>query len=1505
MPVAVTRAVVTAAALALIAVVAIVPAGDAAKPSHARAQHLVKPRDLTTGRQESLSPGAAKRLPTGRELVGQRTTRSRTWRTRDGRLSTRVYALPVNYRDSGGAWRRIDDRLIPAGATFVNRANRYRVAFPQSLGARPIRVSTADGNVGFRLLGAHARGTASGASAHYANALPGVSADYIAEPNAVKENLVLASPKAASSFTYALQLGGQMRARQASDGSVAIVGRGGKVLFSFLAPYAYDRAGARINSGKGLSLRLTGHRGALRMKLAVDPAWLRAADRRFPVVIDPGIDVADNQDCYIANGASANTSYCGGTDLRVGYDGTTVYRTLLRFDVQSALGPDAEVLGANMVTYFKSAENSTQISVAAQALTQGWTGGATWNDFDGTNAWTAAGGDFNSTPAWTCNDCGGPTIDAWSIGDLAQQWEDDPGSNYGVLLKSTNETTNQYYDYYNAATSSAPYLQIDWQHKHIGDQSWYPMADRSQLSDRSSFAVNAASGNLVMQSRDLSIAGVGLPFTAERTYNGLGQDMGNFGYGQILNGGWDQWLEIYNDAVSFYDGSGTPFRFKKNGSSYTPPAGIDASLAHNGDGTYTVTYNKSGTKFKFSSDGTQLQSVTDKNNNSVQYSYRADGHMDYATDSEGRRITFGYDTGSWSDRINSITQSSLTGSNVPAATYTYYPSGGPLKTFTDGAGKTTTYSYDSCGRLTQITDPEGRITQFAYDSLSRITSVTRITDNSAMTGDTTTFDYSDGSTVVTDPLGNTTTYNYDSDGRTTDVIDGNGHRHSQSWNDDNQPVNFTSANNQATGKVDHNDYDTKNNLTQNTGPGNGSTTGPQSTWGFNLSGAHPYFPDSATNPQGQSITFNYDSSTASAPNLQSVTQGTTSLASYGYNGTKQGQIDTSTDVNGNTTHYYYDSNHVLNKITPPMPQGSTTLGHDALSRITSVQDGLLQTTNYTYDGDDRVTRIDYPDSSYVTYTYDGDGNVTQLYDSTGGTETFSYDNKNRLKSDSGATGNDTYTYDAADNLKTLTDGGGTVSYAYDKAHNVCWALVGSSSNACSSVPSGATSFKYDSDNNRTHTYYPGSVDMSQTWDNDDRLTDIKAVRTPGPVTLTNFAYTNETSGTTDHDRRGSVLDANNNKTTYTYDTTRGWLTEALTKSAGGTGSVVSDYKFDYDPNGNLIHRSNAAGTSWTSYGYDVDNAICWKAASKVTPDPNGKLTCSMAPTGATTYTVDADGQETAESGRGSISWNKRHQATSVFSTAMGYIGANNSLRLTDGTASLKYNALGLGTKTVSGSSAYYTRDPNGQLLSDRLSTGTYNYIFDGLGSVAALTNSSGTVTKTYNYDPYGTVTGGTGTLDNPWQYAGGYSDSSAGTVKFGERYYDPSIARWTQTDPIDASGIQQGNRYLYAGNGPVNAVDSSGLSTVGTVASCAEGVAEGLAHEYRGVAGCAVAAGTTVLGAHLGDYGRRGVEAAAGVFSCATLDFAGCGVAIFEAQKEGHTNLNGTGNPMLQPVGGE
>jgi RHS repeat-associated protein len=1369
-----------------------------------------------------LGHAAADSAPPGREVVGRRTRTSRTWKTSDGRFFTRVYAAPVNYRDSTGNWHAIDDTLAPtstAGYAFANRADRYRVRFPDELGARPVEVSDGGDTVGFRLRGAHGAPVASGSTARFENVMSGVSASYTAGSGDVKEDLTLADANAPTSYTYALTLGHGLRARDNRHGGVDIVGRDGSVRFSFEAPFAYDHAGARIGAGHGLSLHLAQDSGGQVMKLELDRAWLSAADRKFPVVIDPAVDVADNLDCYIVSGTSANTSFCGGTSVKVGWDGTNAYRSLMRFDVASAVPANSMVVGAHALLYQSGATTATSTSVAAYQVTHSWTSAATWNKFDGTNAWTSSGGDLQLPAEYTDTGESSGTNASWRIfgvANVVQRWLDGSASNYGLLFKEPTENVNDVLTYSSrTAASNAPYIEVVWEPKFMGDQSWYPMAAQTPLGDRSSLAVNADGGNLVVHSADLRVAGVGLPLSIDRTYNNLSPDMNAWGYGWSINSGFDMWLAQYVDGQTFFGPTGTPFRFTRNSDgSYTSPPGIDATLTSDATSN-TVTYNTSGVQYVFDVDGDKLTAIKDKNGRTISVTENADYTINTMTDTEGRTVTFGYDTGSWSPRINSITDSS--GRNL---SYTYYPSGGPLKTFTDGAGKTTTYSYNGDGSLTQVVDGAGNITNISYDTSYRVASITRVTNNTTLTGDTTTFTYNSGNTVVTDPNGHTTTYAFDSTGRTTSVTDGLGHVHSQTWNADNQPVDFTSPVNQSTGKTDHSVYDTKNNLTSNTAPGNGSTAGASSSATFNASGAHPNFPDAATNAQGQTTSFHYDSPTAASPNLQSVSQSIgspgvdTTLESFTYDSTQKGQIDSSTDINHNQTTYHYDASHRLDKITPPSPQGVTTLGHDSLSRVSTVQDGLLQTTTYTYDGDDRVSRIDYPDSTYVTFTYDGDGNVTQVYDSNGAlTENYGYDRKSRLTSDSGATGTDTYTYDAADNRTTVTDGGGTVTYAYDAANNTCWAYVGSSTNACASAPTGATRFSYDNDDNRTHTYYPGNVDMSQVWDNGDRLKEIKAINTVGPTTLTDFTYTYTDTAGTDRDRRATVLDANNNKTTYSYDPDRGWLTEALTKTAGGTGSTVSDYKFKYDPNGNLIHRTDASGSIWTTLGYDNANQLCWKVAGNLA-DTGGRQPCTPTPTGATTFSYDADGQQLSQSGRGSLTWSKRHQPTSVFGSTMSYFGAD-ATRIADGSDTFKYNAGGLGTKTTGATSAYYTRDPDGQLLSDRTTGGTYNYIFDGLGSIVALTNSSGTVSKTYSYDPYGTVTAGSGSVDNPWQYGGGYWDPAAGVEKFGQRYYDPSIARWTQPDPIDATGIQQGNRWIYAGCDPSNQTDPTGLSSLG------------------------------------------------------------------------------------------
>ena len=102
-----------------------------------------------------------------------------------------------------------------------------------------------------------------------------------------------------------------------------------------------------------------------------------------------------------------------------------------------------------------------------------------------------------------------------------------------------------------------------------------------------------------------------------------------------------------------------------------------------------------------------------------------------------------------------------------------------------------------------------------------------------------------------------------------------------------------------------------------------------------------------------------------------------------------------------------------------------------------------------------------------------------------------------------------------------------------------------------------------------------------------------------------------------------------------------------------------------------------------------------------------------------------------------------------------------------------------------------------------------------------MVDSSGTIKNSYSYDPYGNSLNKNETVSNPWQYASGYYDATTSLYKFGTRYYDPQLGRWTQKDPIGGSvgRIGSGNPYVYAGNVPTMKVDPSGRSNCSSVSN--------------------------------------------------------------------------------------
>ena len=78
---------------------------------------------------------------------------------------------------------------------------------------------------------------------------------------------------------------------------------------------------------------------------------------------------------------------------------------------------------------------------------------------------------------------------------------------------------------------------------------------------------------------------------------------------------------------------------------------------------------------------------------------------------------------------------------------------------------------------------------------------------------------------------------------------------------------------------------------------------------------------------------------------------------------------------------------------------------------------------------------------------------------------------------------------------------------------------------------------------------------------------------------------------------------------------------------------------------------------------------------------------------------------------------------------------------------------------------------------------TRHYHHDHLGSTRALTDQDGQAVATYTYSPYGAEKTSTGSVTNPFRYAGQYTDPT-GLQHLHARYYDPTTATFVTPDPI-------------------------------------------------------------------------------------------------------------------------
>ncbi|HEY1296589.1 MAG TPA: RHS repeat-associated core domain-containing protein, partial [Chloroflexota bacterium] len=797
------------------------------------------------------------------------------------------------------------------------------------------------------------------------------------------------------------------------------------------------------------------------------------------------------------------------------------------------------------------------------------------------------------------------------------------------------------------------------------------------------------------------------------------------------------------------------------------------------------------------------------------YAYSSSGFRSQVTDPRGNTTTFCYDidytgaavAGSLGNQTRTVSPPPQSGAK-PLVTLVKYDSKNNVIETVAPKGVNNGTSVTCSTNLTSVINASGLfVTDMTYDTTlgTELLTVSRKytdSDTGAQTA-VTRFAYGDAAnpglvTTVTSPRNNPTTLTYNSSGAQAGLL--------QSVKD---PLNNTSS------YV----YDAVGRRT------------------------------SLTDPLGHAWTFQYDNedrlTQASAPPPTGTGSPLVTSATFDPVGNRLSL----TDANGQITRYQYDVRDSLSEVDQSTTQNDpnadsskirTTYTYDNLGNLNRVLRAAgdannERATDYTYDGLGRVRKeTQYPSwpstssTLVTTTTYDANSNRLTMHDPNGVESDFSYDALNRFTGYSAVgTVGATYTYDADGNRLSMADNIGTTTYSYDELDR----LLSVTS------PSGAVvGYRYDLDGNRRKLIYPDNTAVSYVFDAASRMQSLTdwASRTTSYSyfadgllqSQTNF---NGTSSQFTYDNARRLTQVGNqqgastiSQHTYTLDSAgnRTQLAEQLAQVGGGTLAPTTTYSYDH------LYRLLGDGT--TTYTYDpVGNRLTAgsQSLSYDRADRLASLGCSVDGNGNITRLGCAGGQTASYDAANRLT-NTHNLGNSVLASYT-YDGDGKRISKSNSpgvyTVSYTYDVAGglpvvlqdkvtgiggpLGRKYVWGATGLaYSVDTNNAVLVSHT---------DGLGSIRALTDVSGTLVQTYRTDAYGVPTQTQGSATQRFQYTGELGDEN-GLVDLRARMYDPVLGRFLQRDSVFGfrGSPTSLNRFAYSVNNPTTYKDPSGRSVV-------------------------------------------------------------------------------------------
>jgi len=464
----------------------------------------------------------------------------------------------------------------------------------------------------------------------------------------------------------------------------------------------------------------------------------------------------------------------------------------------------------------------------------------------------------------------------------------------------------------------------------------------------------------------------------------------------------------------------------------------------------------------------------------------------------------------------------------------------------------------------------------------------------------------------------------------------------------------------------------------------------------------------------------------------------------------RGDVSKTTNCRGQSESYTYDAEGRVASRT--WANGRTfTYAYDARGRLVTASDSETGAVTMEYDGTDRLIRIAYPDDHGFTFAYDACGRLTMRQSFDGTAECFVYDAAGRLAEVTDGVDN-LYlrnTYDSTTGrLTKQTNGNGTsTDYLYDLLGRV----VSIEHKDAAGKIAEALQYCYDEDGRCIRA---ASLLGEERYGYDDE------------GQLTSVEYPVGENETFAYDTVGNRTSANG--ATYTVNALNQYTSVGLAPRAD---------RFTYDADGNMTSRiSETDGT--TTYTYDQQNRLV--AVNNATK--NLDWSCAY----------DALGNRVSVTENGTTT--KRVLLPgSLPSVAAEYRNG-----------ALVKRHIVVGAVRLAGIS--------GEAASSPLDQNIIRYYHgDLIGSTRLITDATGATKSRLSYKSFGEVRSHYGEIPAVG-YVGtlGVETDATGLLFMRNRYYDPTLGRFIQRDPIEFEGDDV-NLYRYVENDPLLFVDPSGL----------------------------------------------------------------------------------------------